>query len=292
MLVVLYTLTPGCRHFSIDCHKAKVQTTVLPIIDVKTWWNLTLQMLAPTYRLWEFTHQWVMNSNTSDYWPLFWNQHEWTMLKYVMKDFRPFRYWTLWMSKKHMVTLHYVITVYNDMLNHMDGIMRGLYKKKTQWKEHLYFSVKLACQKRSKYHAEVPPITGVCLIPAHMLDSFRKLWLFSEWNMELNNNPEGRTSYTTQYHERYMNHAENEYWAKHRCFLIIKHGTVLSNNLLSSEMGSRSGQSCYNPYDLSSNDEKYWMRKNVAETMPRWSNIPAHLVTAARPYLNLVTEVP
>jgi hypothetical protein len=34
-----------------------------------------------------------------------------------------------------MVTLQQVITVYNDMFDHMDGIMRALAKKKTQWKE-------------------------------------------------------------------------------------------------------------------------------------------------------------
>ena len=39
------------------------------------------------------------------------------------------------MSKIHTVTLHDVITVYNDMFNHMDSIMQALAKKKTQWKE-------------------------------------------------------------------------------------------------------------------------------------------------------------
>jgi len=49
------------------------------------------------------------------------------------------------MSKRHtMVTLHHVITVYNDMFNHMDGILRALDKKKTQWREDLYFTVKFA----------------------------------------------------------------------------------------------------------------------------------------------------
>jgi len=34
-----------------------------------------------------------------------------------------------------MVTLHHVITVYNDMSDHMDGIMQALARKKTKWKE-------------------------------------------------------------------------------------------------------------------------------------------------------------
>jgi len=47
------------------------------------------------------------------------------------------------MSRRHTVTFHHVITVYNDMFNHMDCDMRALAKKKTQWKEDLFFAVKL-----------------------------------------------------------------------------------------------------------------------------------------------------
>jgi len=55
------------------------------------------------------------------------------------------------MSKRHTVTLYHVITAYNDMVDHMDGVMRALAKKITPWKEDLFFVVKLARQKRSKY---------------------------------------------------------------------------------------------------------------------------------------------
>jgi hypothetical protein len=43
MLTVLITLTPGRRNEFIDSHKAKVRFAVLPIMDVKTWWNSTLE---------------------------------------------------------------------------------------------------------------------------------------------------------------------------------------------------------------------------------------------------------
>jgi len=86
------------------------------------------------------------------------------------------------MSKRHMVTLHHVIIVYNDMFNHMDGILRALAKKKTQWKEDLYFAVKFARQDMSKYFAEVTPTTGMLLISAHILDLFRKLQSFRKWD--------------------------------------------------------------------------------------------------------------
>jgi len=48
------------------------------------------------------------------------------------------------MSKMHTVAVHHVITVYSDIINHLDGVMRALAKKATQWKEELFFAVKLA----------------------------------------------------------------------------------------------------------------------------------------------------
>ena len=79
------------------------------------------------------------------------------------------------MWKRHTVTMHHVITVYNDMFDHMDSLMRALAKKKTPRTEDLFFAVKLARQKLSKYYAEVTPTTGMLLISAHILDTFRKL---------------------------------------------------------------------------------------------------------------------
>jgi hypothetical protein len=92
-----------------------------------------------------------------------------------MEALRPFQYKTLWMSKRNIVTLHPVITVYNDMIDHLDGVMSALAKEKTQWREDLYFAVKVARQKLSKYYAEVTPMTGLLLISADILDPFRKL---------------------------------------------------------------------------------------------------------------------
>jgi hypothetical protein len=144
MLAELSTLTPGRQNEFIDCQKAKVRIVVLPIIDVKTPWNTTLELLERAYRLREFTSEWLQNPKHRAYWALFTTQDERTIVKYVMEVLRPFRYWTLWMSKRHSVTLHHVITVYNDMFDQMDGVMQALGKKKTQWKEDLFVVVKLA----------------------------------------------------------------------------------------------------------------------------------------------------
>jgi hypothetical protein len=209
MLAVLITVTPGRRNEFIDCQKGKVRIAVLPIMDVKTRWNSTLELLKGAYQLREFTREWFKNPKYSDYRPLFTTQDEWTIVKYVMEVLRPFSYWTLWMSKRHTVTLHYVITVYNDMFDHMDGVMRALAKKKTQWKEDLFFAVKCAWQKLSKYYTEVTPMTGMLLITAHILDPFRKLRSFRKWDKGMDINPEDETSYTTQYQEACLKYVEN-----------------------------------------------------------------------------------
>jgi len=175
MLAVLITLTPGRRNELIDCQKAKVCIVVLPIMAVKTLCNSTLELLDRGDQLWEFTRKWFQNPKYSQYWPLFTTQDEWTIVKHVMEVSRPFRHWSIWMLKRHTVTLNHVITVYNDMFDHMDGIMQALAKKKTQWKEELFLAVKLARQKVSKYYAEVTPTTGMLVIAAQILDPFRKL---------------------------------------------------------------------------------------------------------------------
>ena len=137
-------LKPGCRKECIDCQKAMVRIAVLPIMDVQTRWNSTIELLGPAYRVREFTPGWLKNPKYCDYRWLFTRHHEWTIINYIMKVLRPFQYWTLWMSKWHMVTLRHVITLFNDMFNHMDGIMRALVKKKNQRKEDVYFPISVS----------------------------------------------------------------------------------------------------------------------------------------------------
>jgi len=107
------------------------------------------------------------------------------------------------MSKRHTVTFLHVITVYNDMFDHMDDVMRDVSKKKTPWKEDLFFPVKLARQKLSKYYAEVTTTTGMLLISAHILDPFWKLQSFRNWDKGMDINPEDETSYTTHDQEAF-----------------------------------------------------------------------------------------
>jgi len=178
------------------------------------------------------------------------------------------------------------------MFDHTDGVLRALAKKKTQWKEDLVFVVKLARKKLSKYYAEVTPTTGMLPIITHILDPFRKLRSFRKWDKGMDIHPEDETSYTTQYQDAFLKYVENEYCAKHRRVPVNKLETVPSSNLVPSGTASGSYRLSFDPYDSSSDDEKYLTPNNVAETTPGWNDRGARLLNAVRLYLNSPAEAP
>jgi len=178
------------------------------------------------------------------------------------------------------------------MFDHMDGIMWLLALKKTPRKEDLYLAVKLARQKLSKYHSEVTPMTSMLLISAHVVDPFHKLESFSKWDNGMDINPEDQHSSTTQYQEAFPMYVENEYSANYRCMRVIELKSVPSNNLFLSGMASASIESSFDPYDLSGDDEEYWTPTKEAVMAPRQCGCAAHLLTAARLYLNSPPELP
>jgi hypothetical protein len=57
-------------------------------------------------------------------------------------------------------------------------------------------------------------------------------------------------------------------------------------------MASRSVQSSYDPYNLSSDDDEYLLPTNVADTTHGRSDHAVHLLAAARLYLNSPPELP
>ena len=144
--MVLVTHTPGHRNKFIDSQTAKVGIGVLLMMDVKTRWNLTLQLLEHADQLREFASEWLQNRKCSDYRPLFTSQDKCTIAKYVMEVLMPYQYWTLWISKWHTVRLRHIITVNNIMFDHVDCVMRAFGKKKNQWNEDLFFAGNLARQ--------------------------------------------------------------------------------------------------------------------------------------------------
>jgi uncharacterized integral membrane protein len=56
--------------------------------------------------------------------------------------------------------------------------------------------MKIARQKLCKKYTEVTPMTGLCLMSAHILDPFRRLQLFTKWDMAMDINGEDKTTYT------------------------------------------------------------------------------------------------
>jgi len=103
----------------------------------------------------------------------------------------------------------------------LDGKMWALARKKTQWKENLIFSMKLARQKLSKYSAEVTPSMGMLLIPAQIMNSFRKLRSFRQRDKAMDINAEDERSYTTQCQEGFLQTVKNGQCAKHRQVPVI-----------------------------------------------------------------------
>jgi len=178
------------------------------------------------------------------------------------------------------------------MFDQKHSVMWAFAKKKTQWKEYLFFAVKLARQKLSKYHAEVTPTTGMLLISAQILDPFPKLQLCRKWDKGMDINHEDEISYSTQYQEAFLRYVENEYCAKHRHVQVNTHESSPSSYLIPCATALGSWQSSFDPYDMSSNDEEYLPPNNVAETTPRRSDRAAPSLTATRLYLNLPPEAP
>lgn len=174
LLAVLILLTPGRRNELIDYQIAKFQIAILPIMDVKTHWNLTLELLEQVYWFWELTCEWLRNLKYFDFRPLFTTQDELTIVKYVMKVLTPLRSWTLLMLTRHTVILHHIFTVYNDIFDQINGVIQALPKKKTQWMDDLFSSVKFVCQKLSEQYTDLTSMQAMLLILPYILHSFRK----------------------------------------------------------------------------------------------------------------------
>jgi len=102
----------------------------------------------------------------------------------------------------------------------------------------------------------------------------------------------GREFVTTKYLEAFLAWVENESCAKQRYLPVIKPESVPSINHFSSAIVSQSGQSGYDPYDLSSDDDGHLMPTSVAKTPPGQSDCAAHRLAAAMLYYNSPPELP
>jgi hypothetical protein len=118
----------------------------------------------------------------------------------------------------------------------MEGVIRTLAQKKTQWNEDIYFAVKFAQQKLSKCYTAVTPITGMPFMTAHIFDPVWKLQLFWKWDKGMDIDPEPKASYTTQHQKAILKYVENEHYVKHRCLPVTKPESLWKNIQVSSAM--------------------------------------------------------
>jgi hypothetical protein len=56
---------------------------------------------------------------------------------------------------------------------------------------------------------------GMLPTSAHILDHFRELQSYPQWDKGMDINPDKETAYTTQYPEALLMYVENKYCAKH-----------------------------------------------------------------------------
>ena len=115
------------------------------------------------------------------------------------------------MSKRHTITLHRVISIYNEMFDHLEGALRSLKRKQSAWKVDVRRAVRATHVKLQSYYAKVTPESGLLLILAALLDPFRKTKSFRSWDANMNIDPKDSESYTAQYTEAFLNYWEEMY---------------------------------------------------------------------------------
>jgi hypothetical protein len=73
---------------------------------------------------------------------------------------------------------------------------------------------------------------------------------------------------------------------------VNKRKTVPSTNLVRSAIATGSYQPSFDPYDLFSDDDEYFLRNDLAVTTSRRSDHAVYLLSSTRLFLNSPSEVP
>ena len=276
-MAVVVNGSPTRRNNYLEIQKGAEQIAVTLILDVKTRWNSTLAMLERAYRLKTYTYRWLIQY--PQYKSLFTTEEEWRAVEYVLQVLLPFRYWTLWMSKRRTITLHRVIVIYNHMFDHMDSVLKALSKKKIQWKRDIHRAVRCARTKLRKYYAKVTPETGLILILATMLDPFTKGQIFEGWDKEMGVGSGDQTSYSRQYSDAFL-----DYWEKQ--YVDIDMAKIGKAKDVERQPIPRTEKSIRRIYLLDSSDEEDDCQiQETIQCTPRTSSRKSHLMQQARQYL-------
>lgn len=170
------------REYFLALQEGREDVAVLPILDVKTRWNSTHDMIARMYRLKMYQKPWLAKFPELNY--LCVTNDEWRAMEYVLSVMEPFKYWTLVLSQRHSPSIHQIVAIYDNVFNHFDAMLAALHVKSLPWKKEIHRAVGAAKFKLSLYYAKVVPKTQLLLLLAVMLDPFQKCSLFHQWDLD------------------------------------------------------------------------------------------------------------
>jgi len=185
------------QHFiEIQNNRVKIPTTLL--YDVQTQWNSTLNMLARSVRLQEFTKDWLQTY--AEFTPLWSTPEEWRQIEYILEVLQPIQFWTLWMSKIRGVTIHRVFQVYQDIFDHLEMQISRLERKRMQWKVDIHEALVKVKLKAASYYGKTESPRGLLFGIGTCLNLYCKLTLFQEWDLDAS----GETLYEKSYKKEFI----------------------------------------------------------------------------------------
>src|SRR5437588_6818709 len=160
-------------------------------------------MLARALRMKDFTREWIREYER--YMPLWSTSGEWKQVEYILEVLKPIRFYTLWMSKTRVQTIHKVFVVYNCIFDHLEYQISILENKRKRWKVDIQEALGKAKEKASKYYTKTENPRGLLLALGACLNLYSKLDLFKEWDTtEAEGSPSpNNTAYTVQTRQLY-----------------------------------------------------------------------------------------
>lgn len=187
MLAVMIIMTPYSVNESIDCQKCMIWIPVLPLMDVKTWWNSALLKRKWAYWLCKFNHNWRNYQKDSPIQPLF-AILDGCMSSMSVNNKGNNLYWTLWIFKR-LSEIFSVITAHsNKLFIVIDSVKHASAYKCTLYNEDLHNTVMFACQEIFTHHAEVTPIDSILRMSTCKIDSLDNSRLIWKWRMGIDLN--------------------------------------------------------------------------------------------------------
>jgi len=84
-------------------------------------------------------------------------------VEYILEVLAPIRFWTLWMSKSHNVTIHRVFEVYQNIFDHIDDQREKLSNKRMRWKMDIRFALDKSLDKAKAYYGKTENPRGLLL---------------------------------------------------------------------------------------------------------------------------------